>query len=357
MFKSYKPATLLVALIVTGCSVGGEGLWPETAYRNGVPVDPATDAPHAAAPAPWAEPIALAEPLVLDLPAQQEVPENGTFVGRKVTALRSDLNLLIAMVTAQNDEFATIAIDVVRASRHTQLLAGGVRSGMSTGTASGDADVAAQLQMARAGLDRIAGNRARLTDLSMRVAGNASRASYVSAAANSAMTVDGATDADRQHLTTITDETAQVIAQNDRLLTEIRAAIARNDAAVTAGHADLDALAATVGQGGTFVANRSMASRHHGGAALFVVGFGRPEIEFEQALHDTVSATLDQRPGARFQLVAVEPQTGASGAELKRSAARVFKSLLGAGLPTDRVTLASETSNLITVGEVQIHAY
>ena len=54
--------------------------------------------------------------------------------------------------------------------------------------------------------------------------------------------------------------------------------------------------------------------------------------------------------------IAVLPQRGGSGEDAKRNAERVLRSLIKMGLPTDRVIMVSETSDLVSQGEVQIYA-
>jgi len=362
MFNSYKLAVLGAAMVLGGCSVAGNGLWPETTEDGAAPAAitaTSTEAPSetpSVTPSAWVEPIAPATPLVLDLPADREVTETGTFAGKKVAALRSDLNLLVAMVTAQSDEFRAINSSAAQSSQRYQASVSGVRSGLYSGATSGSPVLVAQLQSAQQDLFQIAGGKPRLTNLSSRVAANAGLASYVSNSARAAMGVHGAVDLDREQLTQIVADAAQVMTENDRLMTEISATIARNEALVIAETTNLSTLVTAVSAARTSVVNRPMVAMAGSDGALISIGFGRAKLEYEQALYDAVSTALNQRPDALFELVAVMPQRSGSGQDMKQNTRRVFKSLVDMGLPTNRVTLTAETSNVATTGEVQVHA-
>ena len=353
MFNTYKLAALTAVLILAGCSVAGDGLWPDTADRGTAQPDNA-DAQDTAT-APWTGPIAAVDPLVLDLPASQDVTETDTFFGKKIAGLRSDLNLLIAMVTAQNDDLQVITANTAQFSRRYQSSVEAIRSRLSAGTAPGNPELMAQVRSTEDNLDQMAGGNSQLTDLAARVTANAKLAKYVTASATSAMDVPGGVEEDHNQFALIIDDAGQIMTQNDRLLTEITATIARNDAAVATERSNLTALEIAVSNGQSYAASQSwMATR--GGAALMVIGFDRAGADYETALRDAVSATLDRQPDARFELIAVLPQRGGSGEDAKRNAERVLRSLINMGLPTDRVIMVSETSDLVSQGEVQIYA-
>ncbi len=359
MFNIYKSALLLAALAVGGCSIAGNGLWPDTA-------DQPAERTHASPTTPtgtervtlgdWANPLTASEPLVLDLPASREATATDSFVGKKVVALRSDLNMLIGLLTGQNEEYGAIAGSTAQISQRYEATVKGIRARLTTGAAPNSPDLTAQLKSAGEGLELIDGGKPQLAELSARVSANTGVATYISASAKSATGVQGGAEKDHQHLAQIVEDVAQVMAENDRLLNEISTTIARNEAAVAAERTNLTALAAAVSQGsGGGASQPVMAVANVDASTLIAIGFGRSRIEYEQALYDAVSAALNQWPDARFELVAVTPQRGGSGRDVKRNTVRVFRSLIDMGLPSERVILASETSNAVTTGEVQLH--
>ncbi len=92
-----------------------------------------------------------------------------------------------------------------------------------------------------------------------------------------------------------------------------------------------------------------------------MIRFDRPNVDYKQALYTAVSRALDQRPEARFDLVAVSPSEGSpADVALMRSQSRkradeVLQTLTGMGLPADRVGLASTTNPGTRTSEVHIY--
>ena len=359
MLNNFKLITMLAVVALGGCTVAGEGLWPETADQ---PAEQTSTAAAGTQPTgtervtlgDWTNALTPGEPLQLDLPTPRDATASDSFVGKKVTGLRSDLDFLVATLTGQNEEYGAIVGATAETVGRYEASVNKVRTGLSTGAAPASPGMMSQLQSARQGLDLIDGSKPRLTDLSARVGANAGLATYVSTSAQSAAELPGAGDEDRQQLAQIAADVAQVAAENNRLLSEINATIARNDAAVTAERANLSTLMAAVSRDVGGETSLEMAAVNLGYGALIAIGFGSAPIEYEQALYETVSATLNQQPDARFELVAMMPQRGGSGTAMKRGTVRVFRSLMDMGLPSDRVILLSETSSSLTSGEVRL---
>jgi len=359
MLNKFRLTLLLAALALGGCSIAGDGLWPGTAEQA---------AEQAAAQTPsaptgtervtlgdWANPLSPGEPLVLDLPAPRDATASDSFVGKKVTALRSDLDFLVATLSGQNEEYGAIVGTTAQTVDRYDASINSVRTGLSAGAAPSDSGLVSQLQSASDGLDQIGGSKPRLTELSARVAANTGLAAYVGTSAKSAMDVDGAGEDDRQQLMQIVEDVAQVAAENDRLLSEVNASITRNDAGIAAERTNLSTLMAAVSRGTGSVESQPMAAAMISNGALIAIEFGRARFEYEQALYEAVSAALNQRPNARFELVAMMPQRAGSGKNMKQNTERVFRSLVEMGLPSERVILLSETDASLTDGEVQLY--
>jgi hypothetical protein len=92
-----------------------------------------------------------------------------------------------------------------------------------------------------------------------------------------------------------------------------------------------------------------------------VIRFDRPDVEYEQALYTAVSRTLDQRPEARFDLVAVSPSQGSPAdiallrSQSRKRADEVLRTLTDMGLPADRIALASTTNPGARTSEVHLY--
>jgi hypothetical protein len=97
------------------------------------------------------------------------------------------------------------------------------------------------------------------------------------------------------------------------------------------------------------------------GRPLVVIRFDRENPDYEQALFAAVSATLDRRPNAAFDLVAVAPAAGTPAqvslntSKARRSADKVMRSLTSMGLSPDRVSLSTMTSATAQTNEVHLY--
>jgi len=96
------------------------------------------------------------------------------------------------------------------------------------------------------------------------------------------------------------------------------------------------------------------------GRPLVVIRFDTESVDYESALFSAVSAALDRRPNAAFDVVAVTPAAGTQAQiavnanAARRNADAVLRSLASMGLPADRVSVTSVTSPVAQVNEVHI---
>ncbi len=92
-----------------------------------------------------------------------------------------------------------------------------------------------------------------------------------------------------------------------------------------------------------------------------MIRFDRQNVDYEPALFSAVSAALERKPNAGFDLVAVAPGSGPAGEvnlaaqTTRQNAEKVLRSLTNMGLPADRVSLSSVTNPSATVGEVHVY--
>ena len=92
-----------------------------------------------------------------------------------------------------------------------------------------------------------------------------------------------------------------------------------------------------------------------------VIRFHRPKVPYEKALYTAVRRSLERRPDAAFDLVAVAPNAD-NPAEValhsdasKRNAETVLRSLISMGLPAERVSLSATTSANVQSDEVRLY--
>jgi hypothetical protein len=94
---------------------------------------------------------------------------------------------------------------------------------------------------------------------------------------------------------------------------------------------------------------------------LVVIRFDRPNVPYQQALYTAVSKTLQVRPEANFDLVAVTPTQGSASEQamaqstIKKHTNGVLKALMDMGLPASRISLSASSSNSSASNEVHIY--
>jgi hypothetical protein len=94
---------------------------------------------------------------------------------------------------------------------------------------------------------------------------------------------------------------------------------------------------------------------------LLVVRFDRPDVDFQQAVYQSVSEAMEKYPTARFELVAVAPGAGnparkaIESTRSRRNAERVLRTLTQMGLPSERIELSAMTNENIQTNEVHLY--
>lgn len=382
----------IAAIVVGGCSYADDGLWPSLNGEDPAGADakqamvPA-DAPPSAAvesSAPTLSPVtaqtrdsappttqASARAVPLELAATEATPNTGTFVGQQVVTLRSELAALKARIGTQNGEYQALYADAAQASQRYFTLVGDISSRLQVGTTPGNPVLVGQWQNAQNEVDTVAVDTSRLSELSNRIAANLDLANFLIESTRSAYSVQGSLEEDHRQLAIIEDDLNRVMVSNDRLLNEINESISRHNSFLFGERRNLTTLALAVSTGRSYGPNLGelaapnlvaaalpMARR---GAPLVVIRFDRPDVDYEQALYESVSAALARQAEARFELVAVTPLSGgpsdvaANAGVAKRNAERVMRSLIDMGLPVDRVIMSAETSDSARTNEVQIY--
>jgi hypothetical protein len=96
------------------------------------------------------------------------------------------------------------------------------------------------------------------------------------------------------------------------------------------------------------------------GTPLVTIRFDRANPSYQQQLYSAVSAALDRRPNATFDLVAVAPAQGSAGqaaltsSAAQRNAESVLRSLAEMGLPANRVKLSATSSKDVDIAQVEL---
>lgn len=389
--KFSRVYTVLIgaAIGLAGCETVDEALWPSL---SGV----APSAPQKAA-APERKPlrINIPEPRRAETPTANVAPvmanmaapgdsaaaldsfqTTGTFVGKKVGQMHTDLRKLQTAVTALNGRMRTISNENATASQNYHALVAEMNGQLQVGTTPGNPVMVKKWNGAQQRLEAIAESLNRMDTLSNDSAGEAGLAAWLLDSVRATFALSGAVDEDHRQLRILEDEVNRTIVLIDRLLNELSEDISRQSTYVGNERRNMTTMSLAVKNGelyGTSLVNRAFAQSQAlasaasqsagprpGDRALVVIRFDRPNVNYQQALYNAVSRALERKPTASFDILAVSPQRGSaaqialSGTQAKRDAEGVLRALADMGLPPNRVKLSSSASPDSESNEVHI---
>jgi hypothetical protein len=325
-------------------------------------------------------------PPVLDIPPPQAVPvptpaaapmpATGTFVGAKVVNLRNELESLKGIISGQSAQYQQHLNNTSSGSQRYHSNIAAINARLQVGTTPGNPALVGQWQAAQADLDAVAFETSGMTELSNRISGDLALGNYLGESARAAYGVQGAIDEDHRQLAVLEDDINRTRVSIERLLNEVNDTIRRQNNYIGSERRNLTTLSLAIANGEAFgpslstlaaqatptvPAGGGTANDNNGRPPLVVIRFDRPDVEFQQALYGAISKTLEVRPAAGFDLIAVTPNRGspsevaARSGDARRGAERVLRSMMAMGLPMDRVNVSSATSNLAQGNEVHVY--
>jgi hypothetical protein len=377
---------LFAAGLLAGCSSVEDTLWPSLSGSDPAgPPKPASTTANAAPPTRIN--IAAPKEPTFTTPATQQAATpaapttgqpSGTFVGRKVTQMRTDLAKLQRSIGDLNKRMTQITSQNINSSRRYHEVVAAMNSKLQVGTTPGNPVLVKQWNEAQQKLEGIAESLGRMDKLSNDTAGEAGLSAWLLDSVRATYALSGAVDEDHRQLRVLEDEVNRTVVLIDRLLNELSEDVSRQTTYVGNERRNLTTMSLAVKNGelyGTSLVNRafaqsqalaSAAAQQNAGPAvgerpLVVIRFDRPNIQYQQPLYNAVSRALERRPNASFDLVAVSPKRGSpaqaalSSTQSKRNAESVLRSLADMGLPANRVKLSSRSSQDVEANEVQIY--
>ena len=387
LILKYSFAVLGTAVILSGCSVG-DAVWPSltgdsepTGPRSAVTPAPEA-APARAVPSPDTVPQSAevisaqanaASPLVDSSPT-------GTYVGTQVETLKADVNKLKQAIVRHSEDLQSLRGRTVTYSETYHRFVADINARLQVGTTPGNPVLVQKWNAAQEQLDRVNDEIATLNELSNRVAADSSLSAFMLDRVRGAYQVSGAVDEDHRQLDLVADDVNRTVVLVDRLLNEVAEDLARQTTYVSGERSNLNTLALAIKNGelfGAALSERGFASAGLGvgraasapvapapalaqGRPLVVIRFNQPNVRYEQALYTAISRALERRPQARFDVVAVTPNSGTPAevarAEVgaKKNAQDVLRSLTDMGLPSTRVALSSAQNTNAASNEVHI---
>jgi hypothetical protein len=369
-----KLAVLAAALaLLSACEVADNAVKPSI---TGTP--PGGTEASATTPAPNA-PVGVvrnADGSVTVPPLDNSQPDQptGTAVGQKATELKTDLARLQDTLKSQTARQQALHSDIEQNAAAYQAITGAIAGKLQVGTTPGNPGIVQAWQQAQQNLNSVETDIGQMNALSNEVAGNAAYVAFLQDSVRAAFGVSGAVDEDHRQLRRLQDQVAQTNVDVDRLLSLISSDVARQNEYLATERSNLTALAGGVSKGdfyGTTLASNTVPAPAMptlppgAGAAtgrpLVTIRFDRPNVNYEQALYQAARKALEVRPNAAFDVVGVAPASGAAAQQAlngdiaRTNADRVVRSLLGMGLPADRVSSGQTNDAAVQSNEVRIY--
>ncbi|MDA0654566.1 MAG: hypothetical protein O2905_06720 [Proteobacteria bacterium] len=384
VLKSLRIGVFGPVLFLVGCSFTSESLWPSFGFGDDEETVMAAETAPPAAPAAMPD-LAPAPPPQLGQtnfapPAVTRAVSTGTFVGQKVAQHRAELISLQGTIVQRNQQLQSSRQQTTEDSQRYHGTIAAINTRLQLGTTPGNPVLTAQWQSAQQELERLSGDVAQLNSLANSVAADSAMAAYLLEAARATYGLAGAIDEDHRQLAILEDETNRTVVLIDRLLNELSEDISRQTSYIGNERRNLNVIGLAIQNGeilGNSLFNRAFANAAPvgGGIAtpaaaaglpagqqpLVVIRFDRPNVQYEQPLFNAISAAIERRPQASFDLVAVAA-TGGTAAEAalnlsraKQNADEVVRALANMGLPADRLRLSSTSSGDTATNEVRIY--
>jgi hypothetical protein len=396
-------AVLGAALLVAGCDVLPEDIWPtltgdepERPPPPRIVVVPSAQTQEAAAPAATSQAItasplepegqpqrfaqAPAPPPSFAAPTQgfQQVSATGTFVGAKVNEHRAELEALKARIGQASQRFQQLRVVTEQNAQRYYAVVAAISARLQIGTTPGNPVLVSQWNTAQADLDRVLTDIAGLNTLANDIAAQAAVSAYLFRSIGAAYGLQGAVEEDHRQLARLEDEVNRTVVLIDRLLNWVNDVVDRQTSYVNNERRHLTTLSLAIKNGEMFgppLSNRAyiptaaaptQSSLGFGRQAetrqpLVVIRFDRADVPYQQALYSAVSQALDRKPTTVFDVVAVAPVTGTPArvalntSESKRHAERVYRSLVEMGLPGNRLSISTTTSTGVATNEVHVY--
>jgi hypothetical protein len=381
-----RPLTLSVLLLAASCSFVDDTLLPpltgdeapaKAGADSAVPIaaskaegNMAPTLSEAGTSAMKGTPVAKPNPY--KLPGVTAGAPTGTVVGERVEALRNELAALQQRIDQHSGQFGTLRTATTTNSQRYHGTMAAINTRLQIGTTKGNPILIGQWNEAQQDLEEIASDVSAMSSLANDVAGDASEAGFLVESTRSAFDLSGAIEEDHRQLTILEDEATRTSVLANRMLNELTGSISRQNAYVGAERSNLASLSVAIKNGGfqgtsagsrDYLNSAGTSSDTSGTSrqALVIIRFDRDDVQYEQALYDAVSQTMQERPQSSFDVVSITPlQSGggniaASQAKSSANAERVLRSLTNMGLPANRVSLSSTSNAQVASNEVHIY--
>ena len=323
-----------------------------------------------------------------------------TMAATKIDSLREEMFTLQSRVSELSERLNGIQQVGQELSANYYASVATINTQLQSGTTPGNPRLMERLTAAQDALETLSGNVSDLNSLALQISDSAAMAGYLQEAARAAYGLTGSVEEDHARLAQLEDSISNTSVLIERLLNNVNDDITRSAAYLSSERGNLRTLSLAIANGdlyGRSLANRpflsvgqsrvaaemaaadgnSMAGAQPasltgsanipastpltGPRPLVVVRFDRPDVDFQQAVYQSVSDALEKYPNAKFELVAVAPGAGnparkaIESTRSRRNAERVLRTLTQMGLGAERIDLSAMTNENIQTNEVHLY--
>ena len=307
--------------------------------------------------------------------------DTGTAVGQRVGELQSELGQLQSGIGNQNAQLQQIRTASITTAQNYFGLVAAINARLQVGTTPGNPILVQQYAEAQAELEQFGSTITDMNGLASNVAASSASAAFILESVRATYGLTGAVDEDHRNLNILEDEVNRTVVLIDRLLNELSEDLSRQTTYLNTERQNLQALQVAINNGelyGLSLANRAYVSSvpqlasaartpeptsigaATGQRPLVVIRFTSDDVDYEQPLYQAVSAALERRPQAVFDIVAVSPSEGGDATralaanQSRRNAEGVLRTLVDLGLPPNQATLSSAAAD---VSGSEVHVY
>lgn len=321
-----------------------------------------------------------------------------TLASRKIDEIRKEMFSLQSRVDELSGRLASSQQIGQELAANYYAAVATINTQLQSGTTPGNPRLLERLGAAQDALETLSGNVSDLNGLALQIADAASIAGYLQESSRAAYGLTGSVEEDYSRLAQLEDSISSTAVLIERLLNNVNDDITRSSAYLSSERGNLRTMSLAIANGdlyGRSLSNRpflsaaqstiaaDLAAGNHNAAAmqhaaiggaqhamtgtvnnprpLVTVRFDRPDVDYQQAVYQSVSEALERFPNARFELVAVSPGAGnparkaIEATRARRNAERVLRSVTQMGLSSDRVDLSAMTNDNIEINEVHLY--
>lgn len=319
-----------------------------------------------------------------------------TLAAKKIDQLREEMFSLQSRVSELSDRLTDIQQVGQELAANYYASVATINTQLQSGTTPGNPRLMERLTAAQDALETLSGNVADMNALALQISDSAAMSGYLQEATRAAYGLTGSVEEDHARLAQLEDSIANTSVLIERLLNNVNDDITRSAAYLSNERSNLRTLSLAIANGdlyGRSLANRPFlsvgqstvaaemaAANGMGGVQpaslmgmgsgqgalpgprpLVVIRFDKPDVDYQQAVYQSISEALEKYPNAKFELVAVAPGAGnparkaIESTRSRRNAEKVLRTITSMGLGAERVDLSSMVNNNIQTNEVHLY--